>query len=144
MVTEDSEDREGARATPKPRIPPDKPLDASMAKTEIARALMLLYNLTHRLLHVDVRFTIKDFSEEADGLYDAIQSHAPLRIILRLASPLAAVGALWEKIEFTMEQVKAAKAEKEREKAAKVKGNGEASPVAGEADAKRVGKAPFK
>ena len=105
---------------PPPRRPPaDKPLDASMAKSEIARALCLLYNLSHRLLKVNVRFKAADFGEEADGLYDLIQSHAPLRVLLRLASPLAAIGALWEKVELTLEKLKAKAEERKAALAAK-------------------------
>ena len=77
-----------------------------MAKAEISRALCLLYNLSHRLLKVDKRYRAADFGEEADGIYDLVGQHAELRIILRLAAPLAGLGALWEKVEDTIERVR--------------------------------------
>jgi hypothetical protein len=74
-----------------------------MARTEIQRALSLLYNLAHRLLRIDKRYKVAEFAEEAEGIYDLVAAHAELRILLRLASPLAAMGALWEKVEDTLD-----------------------------------------
>jgi hypothetical protein len=88
---------------PKPRdAPPDKPLDGPTTKTEVQRALSTVYNLAHKILHDEVRYLPGDFSEEADGIVELMQQHSVLRVIMRIAAPLAAFGAIYEKVEGTV------------------------------------------
>ena len=106
----DEDARREERQGRPPQPPPDKPIDGKMAKGEIARALCLLYNMVHRLIRDDVRYKANDFSEEADGIYDLVAQHGQLRVVLRLASPIAAVGAVWEKVDATVSRLKARQA----------------------------------
>ncbi len=85
----------------------EKPLDGRMGKAEIQRGLCTAYNMFHRFLHDDIRFTPSDFSEEADGLMELVNRSARWRIIFRLLGPLNAVGAMWEKVEGTVNRAKA-------------------------------------
>ncbi|MHB1701121.1 MAG: hypothetical protein ACYCSN_13505 [Acidobacteriaceae bacterium] len=90
----------------KPERSREKPLDGKMGKTEIQRGLCTAYNMFHRFLHDDVRFTPSDFTEEADGLMELVNRSARWRIIFRLLGPLNAVGAMWEKVEGTVYRAK--------------------------------------
>ena len=89
----------------------EKPLDGKMGEAEIQRGLATGYNMLHRLIHDDTRFTPGDFSEEADGLMELVNRSARWRIIFRLLGPLNAVGAMWEKVEGTILRARERKAQ---------------------------------
>ena len=89
------------------RVAREKPLDGKMGKAEIQRGLCTVYNMFHRFLHDEVRYTPSDFGEEADGLMELVNRSARWRIIFRLLGPLNAVGAMWEKVEGTVNRAKA-------------------------------------
>lgn len=91
--------------------PPDKPLDGPTTKVEVQRALAVTYNLIHRIIHDPERYTLSDFAEEADGVMELLQQHAHLRIIMRIIAPLAAIGAVIEKAEGTIERFRARRAQ---------------------------------
>lgn len=94
--------------------PPDKPIDAKTTKTEIQRSLCTIYNLLHKLMRDDERYSPGDFAEEADGLVELMNQHAPLRIILRVLTPIAAVAALIEKVQGTVERFRFRKAREQQ------------------------------
>lgn len=91
----------------KPASPPaDKPMDAPTTKTEVERAFCSVYNLGHKLLHDDVRYRPTDFAEEADGVVELMQQHAALRVVMRFLGPIAAIGAIIEKVDDTVRRWK--------------------------------------
>ncbi len=102
------------RPKPAPKATPaDKPLDAPTTKTEVQRALCVVYNLAHKVLRDDVRYIASDFSEEADGLIELLNQHGVLRIALRIIAPLAMVGAIIEKVEGTISRWRDRKARRQ-------------------------------
>ena len=90
-----------------PKPTPDKPLDGMTTKTEIQRAFASIFNVGLKFLRDEERYTPSDFNEEADGLIELANQHAPIRIGLRLLMPIAAAAAMIEKVQAAVERLRA-------------------------------------
>lgn len=87
-----------------PRVPTDKPIDAAMTKTELRKNVYFIFNgiaRAFRLPNVDdfpdrdiLRFEESDFDDSAEAFMIVANQHSQARVIFRIISPLAGLGAL--------------------------------------------------
>lgn len=88
-------------------------IDAPIGKAELKRQLMHAFNLLSHLVRSGAQFDEEEFDNLATGLIDLIAHFPPVRIILRLIGPIAAIGDIIDKVRaiIDMRQKKNVKAE---------------------------------
>lgn len=86
------------------RVPADKPLDAAMTKTELRKNIFFVFNgiaRAFRLPNVEdfpdrdlLRFDEDEFDDSAEAFMIIANQHSEARVLFRIISPLAGLGAL--------------------------------------------------
>ena len=89
--------RKGGQSNRKKR-PPNKSLETPIKEGDTTSAFYWIFFILAKVIHSEASFTQEEFETFGKAFTELANRIKPLKYIILFATPLASVGAIWDKV----------------------------------------------
>lgn len=97
--------RKGGQSNRKKR-PPNKSLETPIKEGDTTSAFYWIFFILAKVIHSEASFTQEEFETFGKAFTELANRIKPLKYIILFATPLASVGAIWDKVERLLKGIK--------------------------------------